>query len=172
MNKKALYVALAYALVIISFKLFILLGGFYLSRFGFYYSNAVSVLAIIPFYIIAIRLVRADNGGVIAGREAIRVALTVFAIGAILISLYNYFEFLLQGKQLALEYYNSADFLHFLQKQTKIKPEDYHKIIQEQIAQSEVSAFKATTGKLISMMVIGLSSSFLCAVIMKRSKPN
>ena len=170
MNRKALYFGIGYSLTAIIFKLIILLGGYSLSTFGFFYSSLTSVLLIIPFYVLAIRSVRdKDYEGVIAGREAVRISLTIFAIGAVLVSIYNYFEFEYSGKAMAIDYYNSEQFMTFLKSQAKIKPEDYQKIIAEQIHTSEVSAFKATTGKLFSFMFIGLSSAFITSAIMKRS---
>jgi uncharacterized membrane protein YhaH (DUF805 family) len=169
-NKKALYFGLGYSIAAIAFKLFILLAGYSLSTFGFFYSSITSVLLIIPFYVMAVKSVRdADYVGIIGGREAARICLTIFAIGAVLISIYNYFEFEYSGKALAIDYYNSEQFMTFLKAQPKIKPEDYQKIIAEQIHTSEVSAFKATTGKLFSYMFIGLSGAFITSAIMKRS---
>jgi hypothetical protein len=49
-----------------------------------------------------------------------------------------------------------------------VKPETYQKIIEEQVKASEVSAFKATTGKLFSLMIIGVSGAVIVASIMKK----
>jgi hypothetical protein len=169
MNKKGLIFGIAYSVFVIAFKLFILLGGYSLSHFGWYYSNVVGVFMIIPFYILAIKSVRdKDQNGFIGGREGMRVALTVFATGAILVSTYNYIEFEYSGKAMAIEYYNSQQFLDFLKTQPKIKAEDYQKIIAEQVKMSEVSAFKATTGKLFSYMLLGISSAVIVSLIMRR----
>ena len=170
MNRTAFYYGIAYSLVVIAFKLFILLGGYSLSSFGYFYSGITSVLLIIPFFFFAIRQVRNKNEGIIGGREAVRISLTIFAIGAVIISTYNYFEFEFSGKAMAINYYNSEQFLTFLKSQSKIKPDDYQKIISEQIKSAEVSAFKATTGKLFSYMFIGLSSAFIISAAMKKSK--
>ena len=170
MNRTAFYYGIAYSLVVIAFKLFILLGGYSLSSFGYFYSGITSVLLIIPFYFFAIKQVRNNNTGIIGGREAVRISLTIFAIGAVIISTYNYFEFEFSGKAMAINYYNSEQFLTFLKSQSKIKPYDYQKIIAEQIKSAEVSAFKATTGKLFSYMFIGLSSAFIISAAMKKSK--
>src|ERR1043166_6725511 len=105
MNKTGLYFGIVYTAVVIAFKLVILLGGYSISKFGWYYSNITGVFLIIPFYILAVKKVRdKDQAGVIAGREAMRIALTVFVVGAILVSLYNYFEFEYAGKAMAIEY--------------------------------------------------------------------
>jgi hypothetical protein len=170
MNRTAFYYGIAYSLVVIAFKLFILLGGYSLSSFGYFYSGITSVLLIIPIYFFAIKQVRNNNAGIIGGREAARISLTIFAIGAVIISTYNYFEFEFSGKAMAINYYNSEQFLTFLKSQSKIKPDDYQKIIAEQIKSAEVSAFKATTGKLFSYMFIGLSSAFIISAAMKKSK--
>ena len=169
MNKKALIYGLAYSIVVIAFKLVILLGDYYSTKFGFYFAHITTVFLIIPFYIIGIKNIRdRDNFGIIAGKEAMRIALTIFAVSAIIISVYHYIEFEWKGKQLAIEYYRSEQFMAFLKSNVKIKAEDYQKIIAEQIQLSETSAFKATTGKLFSFMLIGLTSAFICAIFLKR----
>jgi hypothetical protein len=171
MNRTGLFFGLAYSVAVIAFKLVILLGGYSLSKFGWYYSNITGVFLIIPFYMLAIKKVRdKDNGGSIAGREAMRIALTVFVVGAILVSIYNYFEFEMAGKAMAIEYYNSEQFLDYLKHLKQVKAEDYSKIIAEQVKASEVSAFKATTGKLFSFILISVSSAFITSAVMKRSK--
>ncbi len=169
MNKKALIYGVAYCIFVIIFKLVVLLGGYYSTKFGFYFAHITTVFLIIPFYIIGIKNIRDnDNYGIIAGKEAMRIALTIFAVSAVLLSVYNYIEFEWKGKQLAIEYYKSQQFMEFLKSNVKIKVEDYQKIIIEQIQLSETSAFKATTGKLFSFMLIGLTSAFICSVFLKR----
>jgi len=172
MNKRALYLSLVYSILFIAFKLYILLGGYTLTKFGFYYSNIVGITFIIPFLFLAVYLVREkDYAGVIGGKEAMRIALTVLALSTIFISVYNYIEFNWKFKDIATIYYNSNDYLEILKQQQlrfpdKLKTDDFPKIIQEQI--SQLSAFKATTGKLIPMMLFGLSGSFIAAVTLKR----
>ena len=63
MNKRALYLGLTYSICVIIYKLVIVLTGQQLTTFGFYYSHIISVFAIIPFMIIAIKYVRdVENG--------------------------------------------------------------------------------------------------------------
>jgi hypothetical protein len=172
MNKRALVIGLIYCAVVIAFKLFILLGGYTLTRFGFYYSNIVAIFAIVPFFIIAIHQVREkDFGGVIGGKDAMRMALTVLAVAAIVLSVYNYVEFNWKYKEIATQYYNSPEYMQVLKDmQTKmpgkIKTEDFPKIIESQI--SSLAAGKATTGKLFPLVLIGLSGAFITAMFMKR----
>jgi hypothetical protein len=169
-NRKALYYGIAYSVVAIAFKLFILLGGYSLSTFGYFYSGITSVLLIIPFYYLAIKSVRdKDYNGLIGGKEGVRISLTIFAVGAVLISIYNYFEFEYSGKAMAIDYYNSEQFMTFLKSQAKIKAADYQKIIAEQIQATEVSGFKATTGKLFSYMLIGAISAFITSAVMRKT---
>ena len=169
MNKKALYYALIYCALVIAFKLFILFGGYSLTRYGFFYSHITTVFFILPFYVLAVRSVRdKDYNGTIGGREAMRITLTLFAVSAIVLSIYNYFEFEYSGRALAVEYYNGEQFLDFLKKHPQIKADQYDKIIHEQVSNAESSSFKATTGKLFSMMLIGLSGAFITSAIMKR----
>ena len=169
-NKKALLFGVIYSIVVVAFKFFILKGGYSLTRFGYFYSGIIGVFLIIPFYILAIKSVRDKTyNGIIGGREAMRVALTIFAVSAVLISIYNYYEFEYYGKAMAIEYYNSIEYLDFLKAQKKLLPAEYPKIISEQIKLAEVSAFKATTGKLFSFTLIGLSGAFIVAMFMKRN---
>lgn len=142
------------------------------SKFGFYYAIITAVFLIIPFFFIAIYHAREkDFGGFIGGRDGMRIALTVLAVALIITSIYNYIEFLWQADEF-VRYYNSKEYLAILTAQQtqypdKIKPEDFPRIIQEQI--DSLSAFRATTGKIIPLLFIGLTGAFAASVIMKRS---
>jgi hypothetical protein len=172
MNKRALVTGLIYCVTAIAFKLVILLGGYSFSRFGFFYAQIISVLLLIPFFCIAIYQVREkDFGGVISGRDAVRMALTVLAVAIVVMGVYNYIEFRSSYDEW-ISYYKGDSFLQVLNDMHakmpgKVKTEDFPKIIQEQI--DALSPAKATTGKLFPMMLIGLSGAFICALIMKRS---
>ncbi|MBI2721484.1 MAG: DUF4199 domain-containing protein [Bacteroidetes bacterium] len=172
MNKRALNIGLLYCIVVIIYKLIILLGGFTLTRFGFYYSNIVAIFMIIPFFVLAIREVREkDFGGIISGKDAVRMALTVLAVAAVVLSLYNYIEFNWKFRDIAVQYYNSPEYLKILndwqvKSPDKVKIENFSTIINEQI--TALSAGKATTGKLFPLILIGLSGAFITAMIMKR----
>ncbi|MGZ4044394.1 MAG: DUF4199 domain-containing protein [Bacteroidia bacterium] len=176
MNRRALQVGLLYCITVIIFKLIILLGGYTLTRFGFYYSNIVGIFMIIPFFVFAIQQVRdKDFGGIISGKDAVRMALTVLAVAAIVLSIYNYIEFNWKFRDIAVQYYNSPEYLQILKdwqvkQPDKIKIDDFSKIINEQI--SGLSAGKATTGKLFPLILIGLSGAFISAMIMKRGPKN
>ncbi len=175
MNKRAVNAGLLYCIVAIIFKLTVLLGGYATSKFGFYYAQVVSIFLIIPFFFMAIYRAREkDKGGFIGGREALRIALTVLVVGIIIMSAYNYIEFSWKGKDLATSYYNSSEYLEILKDQQskhpdKIKAGDFPRIIQEQVAASSVSAFRSTTAKLFPLIIIGLSSAFIAAALMKKS---
>lgn len=167
MNKKALLLACIYSLLVIAYKLFIWKGGYMFSDFGFKYAQIVSVLFIIPFLIIGIKWVRdGENNGVIGGKEAMRVALIIVGISAIILSVYNYFEFKMNYEAFT-NYYKSDTYMNYLLKDPKAKQIGYQKIIDFQI--SQLSAFKATTGKLFPFMLLSLSASFITAVFMKRA---
>lgn len=174
MNKRALIFGLLYSLTVIIFKLIILLGGFTLTKFGFYYSNIVSVFLILPFFYLAIKQVRdIDYKGVIGGREASRIAITVLAVAIIILGMYHFIEFNWKFKEIAVQYYNSQDYLEVLKRMQaqlpdKIKTEDFPKIIEEQI--QGLSAFKASTGKLLPLLIIGLSGAFITSALMKKQQ--
>ena len=171
MNKKALLYGLLYSLVVITFKLYIVLSGNMFSKFGFYYSIITGVFLIIPFFFLAIYHVREkDHGGYIASREGLRIGLTVLAVGLIVTSVYNYIEFNWKASEF-VNYYTSNEYLEILKVQQaknpdKIKIDDFPKIINEQIA--TLSAFRATTGKIIPLLFIGLTGAFAASIIMKR----
>ena len=173
MNKRALINGCIYCLLFIIYKLIILLGGYTLSKFGFYYSNIVGMIFIWPFYVVAVKQVRdKDYGGIISGKDAVRLCLTVFATALVITSLYNYFEFNIAYKEIATRYYHSQEYLDILKAQQlnhpdKIKTENFPLIVEEQIR--DLSAFKATTGKLIPFMFVGLGGAFVTSMLMKRS---
>lgn len=167
MNKKALTIAFIYTILVIVYKLIIWQGGYTFTNFGFKYSHIISVLSIIPFLIIAIRWVRdKEQGGIISGRDAMRMALIVVGISAIVLSVYNYFEFKFSMDSY-VDYYKSEQYMSYLIKDPKAKELGYDKIIEFQI--SQLSPFKATTGKLFPFLLLSLSASFICAVFLKKN---
>jgi hypothetical protein len=171
MNRRALFYALAYSVFVIAFKLYIVLGTNALNSFGFNWSQALVMFMIIPFYLLAIKAVRdKEQGGFITGREALRISLTVFAVSAIILSIYNYIEFQNWGRQLAAAYYNSETYLAFLKRQTKVKPDQFPKIISEQIAAAQNGAFVATSVKLFGSLLIGVPGALFASLVMKRRR--
>jgi hypothetical protein len=176
MNRTAFFAGCAYAVLIILFKLTILLGGYTLTKFGFYYSQLVGIILIIPFYYYVVKKVRDGSyEGIISGKEAVRLTLTVFAVSTIIISIYNYIEFDWKYRDIAITYYNSDSYLNILREQAlqhpdKLKEADFPRIIKEQL--DSLSAFKATTGKLIPMMLFGLGGAFVVSILMKSSTRN
>jgi len=173
MNKRALVTGLFYSLFVIAFKLYILLGGYTFTKFGFNYAHIISIFFIVPFFIIAIRSVRQKElNGVIGGRQSLRIALTVLAVAMVVLSVYNYIEFNWKFKELAVQYYNSQNYLDILKdlaakRPDKVKAEDFPKIIQEQI--SSLAPGRATTGKLFPLLLVGLSGAFVSAMFMKKT---
>jgi hypothetical protein len=168
MSKRVIFIGIIYSILVIVFKIYIILEGYQLTRFGFYYSHVLSVFCIIPFIILAIRQVRdKDLGGKISGKNAFAIGLSVAAVAVILLSVYAYIEFEWKFRNLSVEYYHSNDFLEVLKKSKNVKSENYPKIIEDQIA--GLSAIKAVTAKLFSFMFISGSSAFVCAVFMKRN---
>lgn len=167
MNKKALVIAFIYSALVIIYKMSIWFSGKMFNDFNFKYSHILTVLSIIPFLIVAIKLVRdKDNNGVISGRDAMRIALTVVGISAIVLSVYNYIEFKMNMDAFA-DYYRSDTYMSYMLKDPKAKQLGYQKIIDFQI--SQLSPIKATTGKLFPFLLLSLSGSFICAVFMKKN---
>jgi hypothetical protein len=173
MNKRALITGFIYCLFIIAFKLFILLGGYTFTRFGFNYAHIISIFFIIPFFMIAIRGVREkEMNGAIGGRHALRISLTVLATAMVLLSIYNYVEFNWKFKELAIQYYNSPAYLDILKEAAKkvpdkVKETDFPTIISQQI--SGLSPGKSTTGKLFPLLLVGLSGAFASAMFMRKN---
>lgn len=166
--RKAFLFAVVYSAACMVFKMYIIQSGLILTTFGFYYSHAITVLFLVPFMFAALFLYRNKfNGGNISGREGFKFLLAVLLFTIILMSAYHYVEFEWKLRGLAKDYYKGPLFLEFLKKQSKIKAEDYPKIIEEQL--NALSAFKAVTSKLVSYLVIGTGSAFFSALILKKS---
>lgn len=168
-KNRALQFAIAYSLLVIVYKVAVILSGQALNKFNFYFSNILSVLAIIPFIFLTVKYARQDKGGYIGGKEALKTGFLMAVISAILLSIYNYAEFEWVWRDLSIEYYHSNEYKAFLETtQKQIKPEDYPATINAAI--SELSAFRAITGKLATLMFFGIGTSFMCAVFLKRNK--
>jgi hypothetical protein len=173
MNKRALIFGVIYSVIVVIYKLAIIFTGQQLTTFGFYYSHIISVFAIIPFMIIAVKQVRdIDYGGLISGKEALKVGLTVFAIAVVILSMYTYIEFEWKLRDISVQYYNGPEYHQFLEKQsasnpTKVNKSMYQDIIDSNIA--DLSPMKAVTAKLFSFFILCFSFSFIVAVFMKRS---
>lgn len=168
-KNRALQFAVAYSLLVIIYKVSIIFSGHALSKFNFYFSNILSVLVIIPFIFLTVKYARRDRGGYIGGKEALKTGFLMAVISAVILAIYNYMEFEWVWRDLSIQYYHSNEYKVFLQTtQKQIKPEDYPTIVDAAI--KELSAFKAITGKLATLMFISLGASFMCAVFLKRNK--
>ncbi len=172
MNKRAVILGIIYSVCVIIYKLVIVLSGQQLTTFGFYYSHIISVFMIIPFMIMAIKYVRdMERGGIIGGRDALKVGLTVFGISVVILSCYNAIEFVWKLEDLSKEYYNGPEYNAFLERQAKLNPDKlnpgmFQGIIDDNIA--ALSPLKAVTAKLFSFFLISFSSAFIIAVFMKK----
>ncbi len=117
---------------------------------------------------LAIKQVRdKENGGIIKGKEAAKIGMSIAVVALVILSAWWYFEFEWKIKELSVQYYNGKDYLEFLKRIPKVKAEDYPKIIEENIA--ALSAFKAVTAKLFSFLFVSISGAFMCAVFLKKS---
>jgi len=170
MHKRALIFALAYSLTVILFKVILLTGHYYDTTFGFVFSHITSVLFIIPFImVLLITVKKKEFNGVIGGREAMRIGLTMVAVSAILITGYNYFEFSKYGREMAEAYYNGERFKFLLMK--KVPDVTKHaSIIAENIKQTTEAntPFISSTVKLLPLMFIGSSAAFITSVFVKK----
>ncbi len=168
MKNRPLVLGIAYSILVIIFKLSIVLGGYGLTRFGFFFSHIVSVAAIAPFLFFTIQFTKTDNGGFIGGKEAVKTGLKMLVIAAIITSAYNYIEFIWKWKDLSIEYYNSQTYKNFLATKPSVKPEEYPKYIAS--ATTELSVFKAVTGKLFILFFFSISTVFITSVFLRKSK--
>lgn len=169
-KNRSVQLGIAYSLLVIIYKITIILSGSALSKFNFYFANIISVLAIIPFIYLTIKYTRNDKGGFIGGKDALKAGFLMAVISAVILSVYNYFEFNWVWRDLSAEYYNSNEFKLFLEKNKQIKPEEYPAKIEAAI--KELSAFRAMTGKLATLLFISLGASFMFAIILKRRNPS
>jgi hypothetical protein len=170
MNRRAILIGIIYSLLVISFKIYVVFGGLALTDFGFKYSHIVSVICILPFIVIAIKQCRdKDQAGFIGGREAIKIGMTVTLIAVIVLSIYSYFEFD-KWKELSPQYYSSATFHkkyeQYYLNNPGVKKETFENVVQKNISFLNGSQFM--TIRLISLLFVGLSTSFIAAVFMKK----
>ena len=170
MNKRSLYIGLAYSISVIIFKLIILYGGFALTKFGFNYSHIISVFCIAPFLILAIKYRRdKDLGGLINGKLAFQTAMAVTFIAAVVLSVYSYLEFD-KWKELSPQYYSGEEFHkkyeeYYLNNPTA-KKETFESVVQKNVMY--LNAFQFMTVRLISLLFIGISTSFIGTMFMKK----
>lgn len=171
MNKRALNFGLIYCLIVIVFKIIILYSPY--SKFWFSYSYILSVFFILPFFILATKQVRdKEQGGIIAGKEVMRICLTVLAVGLVILSVYNYFEFSSDRfMEHAGMHYNSDEFRKLFEEQQQKSPVktpiDFETAVKQNL--TDFSPLRATTLKLIPLIFIGFSGAFITAVFVKRS---
>lgn len=165
-KNRAVYFGAIYSVLVIIYKLIIILGGYALTKFGFFFSNIISVIAIIPFIFLAIYLTKKEKGGFIGGKQGMHIGLLLTIVAALILSAYNYIEFEWKWKALSVKYYNSEAYKDFLMRNPSIKTEEYSKIIEAAIA--ELSPFKAITAKLFVLFFFGVSSSFMAAVLLRK----
>jgi hypothetical protein len=164
MAKKAFVLAVIYSAIVIAFKLFIWKGGHTFDP-AYRWSHAFSLLAIIPFIFYGVKSVRDDNGGFIRGKLAGQTGMSITLFAGIILFIYHYFEFKF-SLGIYADYYHSAEFKAILAADPKVKTIGVEKATEMMIA--DLSPFKATTMKLISLFVIAFPTSFLCAIFMKK----
>ena len=158
------------ALAVIVFKLVIILGGFALTKFGFSWSQFVAVLIMLPFIPLSIKQARDARGGMIGGKRALQQGLKTAVIAIVLISVYHYIELEWKWKDIAYQYYHSEAFLNILKNNSNVKPQEYQAWIDEGVIQfSRTSPFRYVTLKMVPYLFFSVSTSFICAVFMKRT---
>ncbi len=166
MRKKAFILAAIYSALVVAFKLFIWQGG-HTFDLSYRWAHAYSLLAIIPFIFGGVRWVReSENGGFITGKQAGQTGLTITLFSAMILFAYHYIEFN-NSLDLYKAYYQSAEFKLGLAQDPKVKAMGVDKAVDMMIA--NLSAFKAATMKLISLLVVAFPCAFLCAVFMKKN---
>ncbi|MCX8081497.1 MAG: DUF4199 domain-containing protein [Bacteroidia bacterium] len=166
--KISFFFALLYSLICILFKVYVIQSGLILTNFGFYYSHAITVLFLIPYFFLSLWYYRKKIiTGTYSGRQGFKFLMEILVFSILCMSVYHYAEFEWKLKELACQYYRSELYLNFLKKQSRLKPEDYPKIIEEQIRSA--SAFKAVTSKILSYLIIGGSGAFFCALIQRKN---
>lgn len=171
MNKRSIYLAVIYSILVIVFKLYIIYRGLALTKFGFNYAHILTVACIVPFLFLAIKQYRdKESGGVIGGKVALKQAMTVALISAILLSAYCYFEFEYKWKEISSEYYH-GDAYHkkydeFYAQNPNAKKETFENVVKYNI--ENLSAFRFMTVRLLSFLLLSFSASFILAVFMKK----
>jgi hypothetical protein len=166
MRKKAFILAAIYSTIVIAFKLFVWKGGHTFDP-AYRWAHGISLLFIIPFIIYGVKWVKDDNGGYIGGKLAGQTGLSVTMFSGIILFVYHYIEFN-NSMDIYKAYYHSRDFISGIENDPKVIKIGVDKVIEMQI--ENLSAFKAATMKLISLLVIAFPCAFLCAIFMKKSQ--
>lgn len=167
MSKKALILAVIYSVIVIAIKLFIWKGGHTFNP-AYRWVHGFTVVGIIPFMIAAVKWVKdGENGGFIGGKQAGQVGLQVTMIAVIILFAYNYIEFK-SNIPLYEAYYRGPEFFASIENNPEAKKIGYDKVIESMI--TGLSPFKATTMKMLALLIISFPCAFLSAAFMKKSR--
>ena len=169
MKNKLFLFALIYSGLVMVFKLWVFYSGNQLSSIGIY-SHLYSLVALTPFCFILVKLTREEQGGVIGGKEALKTSMRFVFLSAILLSLFNYVFFEMAMGEFMVKYIREVGPGKLKEDLLKAKRPANDAEIQKQIdmAASQITAFKDTTFKLLSIIAFGVFASFISAVFLRR----
>jgi hypothetical protein len=169
LNNKAVLYSVVFAILAISFKLYVFYGGLQITRLGVL-SHLIIIGSIFPFVLLLLFQMRKSNDGALAGKQAFKEALKFVVISALIISLFNYiFHQVTLGdyiRNYIAEYGPKAIKEGALKAGKAVTDEDIKKEIQYRI--EDATAFKDTTGKLFSMVLVGGFFSLIGSMLLRR----
>lgn len=167
--KKAIILAIVYSIICIGFKLGVFYGGMLEQPIG-RLSHLITLALILPFVVLTIYLVKKENEGTIGGKEAVRQGLTFVSFAAVIMIAFDY-VFFIQEMQAYLQAYVAKTDYNVLYKEAvkHTKGITMFEVVREQIKYERYVTTYSVTRLLFGYMSVGLFSSFVAGVFMKRA---
>jgi len=170
LKQKPFLFALVYSVLVIAFKLFVFNSGLQMTKLGMY-SHILSLLLMTPFILVLVFLERRSRGGQIGGKAALQQGLIFTSVSIVILSAFNFIFFQHELGACIAEYIRTNAPKSILEEAAKkgktISPAEIDKMVQGGI--DDLSAFKDTTSKLFSMLIMGIFSSFIASIFLKNS---
>jgi hypothetical protein len=171
MKNKPLLFTLIYAPLVIIFKLWLFYSDRQMSGLGMY-SHLLSLLVLTPFCFFLVKKIRdEDFNGIISGRNALKESLKFVLFSGLILSVFNYIFFEAEMGRYMANYILDVGPGKMKEEALKAKKVITDAEIKTQLTQvvANLSAFRDTTFKLLSIMAFGVFSSFISSVFLKRS---
>ncbi|MDP2386210.1 MAG: hypothetical protein Q8M29_07550 [Bacteroidota bacterium] len=167
--KKAIILAIVYSIICIGFKLGVFYSGMLEQPLG-RLSHLITLALILPFVILTIYMVKKSNGGTIGGKEAVRQGLTFVSFAAGIMIAFDYFFFVQEMQAYLQAYVAKTDYNALYKEAVKhTKGITMFEVVREQLKYERYVTTYSVTRLLFGYMSVGLFSSFVAGVFMKRA---
>jgi hypothetical protein len=154
--------------LVIAFKLFIFNSGMQMTKLGMY-SHILSLLLMTPFIFLLVFLERRNRGGQIEGKAALQQGLIFASVAIVILSVFNFIFFQQELGACIADYIRANAPKSLMAEAAKkgktLTPAEIDSMVKGGI--EDLSAFKDTTSKLFSMLIMGIFSSFVASIFLK-----